>query len=324
MARVVVAMAPFKGTLSARAATSAVASALRRRGHDVVEKPLPDGGEGTAGALGAAWKLSEKAFNIEGCIGQMTDTPTPVGGWIRGSRAVVESASVIGIWQAPRPLTPLVWNSRALGRLLRALIDDGASDLWLGLGGTATVDGGRGLLEVLPALPAGVVLTGLVDVMAPLRGPNGARAFFAQKGVPPEHFDDVEAAMCALHPRFVDVAGAGAAGGLGACVLALGGAVVGGADVVFDACAVDDAIADADVVIAGEGCVDATTLMGKSVARVQQSARAHGARFVVVCGRYELDDAVGDAFADDVVTLGDRGIRDAVGAIDDAVATLKV
>ncbi len=313
-------MAPMKGTLSAAQATEAVANALRRRGHDVVEKPLPDGGEGTANVLGHAWQLTEKAFTIEGCIRHMTDGSCPVSAWIRGSRAVVESASVVGIWDAPRPLTPLAWDTRALGYLLQAVIDDGASDVFVGLGGSATVDGGAGLLRVLPALPLGVRLTGLVDVMAPLGGPRGARAFFAQKGVPPDRFDDVEATLCALHPHFVDVPGAGAAGGLGAAVLALAGVVSSGADVVFDASAVDEAIAGADVVIAGEGCVDATTLMGKSVARVQKSARAHAARFVVVCGRYELDSAVGDAFADDVVTLGDRGLRDAVGAIDDAIA----
>jgi glycerate kinase len=196
--------------------------------------------------------------------------------------------------------------------LLKAVIEDGVDDLFVALGGTGTVDGGRGLLAVLPSLPPTVTLTALVDVQAPLGGPEGARRFFGQKGVPAGAFDDVEAALCALHPAFIDTPGAGAAGGLGAAMLALGGTLVSGADFIMEACDVEGAVVACDVVVGGEGSVDVTTTFGKSLWRLRALARKHHTPFIVVCGHCDLPTVdVGDA----VLELGEAGLRDARGAI---------
>jgi len=322
MTRVVVACAPFKGTLSASRASRVVADALRQRGCDVDEHPLPDGGEGTAAVLGAAWGLTPTPFFVPEVLGQPTDArarvDVPIGD--RGGRrcAVIESALCVGLTLVPEARRdPLHASTRALGHVLRAVVDAGVTDIVLCLGGTGTVDGGRGLLEVLEALPAGIRLTGLVDVDAPLAGPDGARRFFAQKGLPASDHDDVEAALIQLHPRFVDVPGAGAAGGLGAAVLALGGTLRSGADVVIADTGLASAIASADVVVGGEGAIDVTTTQGKSLWRLRALARAQHRRFVVVCGRCDLPAA---DVADLVIVLGQAGLDAPERALAAAIA----
>lgn len=317
MTRIVVACAPFKGTLSASRATRVVADALRQAGHDVDERPLPDGGEGTAAVLGAAWGLTPTAFSVPEVLGQPTDARTrvevPVG--VRAGRrcAVIESALCVGLTLVPGPARdPRHATTRAVGHLLRAALDAGVTNLVLCLGGTGTVDGGRGLLEVLPALPADARLVGLTDVDAPLAGPDGARRFFAQKGLPASEHDAVEAGLVRLHPRFVDVPGAGAAGGLGAAVLALGGTLRSGADVIIADTGLDEAVAHADVVVGGEGGVDVTTTQGKSLWRLRALARQHRKRFVVVCGRCDLTET---DVADVVIVLGRAGLDDPEGAL---------
>jgi len=317
MVKVVVACAPFKGTWSAKAITAHVAQRLRDRGHDVDERPLPDGGEDTAAVLGDAWGLRRKAFIVPHVLGQPTDALTPVDAQV-GDRegrptAIIESAACVGLTLVPpESRDPLHADTRAIGALIRAVVDDGAREVVLCLGGTGTVDGGRGLLDVMPSLPPGVALAGLVDVWAPLGGADGARRFFAQKGLGAEHHDDVEAALCALHPRFVDVPGEGAAGGLGAAVLHLGGVLRSGAEVVVNAARLDDALRDADVVIGGEGRVDETTTQGKSLWALRAAARRHGVPLVVVCG----ENALGADVADAVVELkGDPALSSLDGAI---------
>jgi glycerate 2-kinase len=321
MTRVVVACAPFKGTLSAARATRVVADALRQAGCDVDERPLPDGGEGTAAVLGAAWGFAPTAFFIPEVLGQPTDArarvDVPVGHRDGRRCAVIESALCVGLGLVPEPVRdPLRATTRSLGHLLRAVVDAGVNDIVLCLGGTGTVDGGRGLLDVIPSLPAGVRLTGLVDVDAPLAGPDGARRFFAQKGLPVSQHDDVESALIRLHPCFIDVPGAGAAGGLGAAVLALGGTLHSGADVVIAVTGLEDAVASADVVVGGEGGVDVTTTQGKSLWRLRALARAAQHRFVVVCGRCDLPAA---DVADVVLVLGAAGLADPEGSLAAAI-----
>lgn len=317
MTRVLVACAPFKGTLSAIEACDAVGRAVGAGGHDVVSRPLPDGGEGTAAVLGAAWGATEKAFMVPGVLGQTTDATVeirvPIGVHHGRRRAIVESALCVGLTLVPPDhRQPLTATTASLGALLTAVIEDGVDDLFVALGGTGTVDGGRGLLAVLPSLPPSVTLTALVDVQAPLGGPNGARRFFGQKGVPEDAFDDVEAALCALHPRFIDTPGAGAAGGLGAAMLALGGTLRSGADFMMEACDLEGAVVASDVVVGGEGSVDVTTTFGKSLWRLRALARKHHKPFIVVCGHSDLPTVdVGDA----VLELGEAGLRDARGTI---------
>jgi glycerate kinase len=325
MARVLVASAPFKGTLSAFEATAAIAQPLRESGHAVVERPLPDGGEGTLDALATAWRLRRVEFVVDGVLGAAGPTAVAVGrGVVDGvDTAVIESALCVGLGLVPPARRdPESASSAALGHLIAAAVDDGARRVCVALGGTATVDGGAGLLSVLPVLPSadsGIELLGLVDVDAPLCGPRGARLYFAQKGLPAPRHDVVEERLRALHPRFVDTPGAGAAGGLGAGVLALGGVLRSGAEVVLSALGVEQLVDSVDVIVGGEGRVDEQTLQGKSLARLRSLARRHGVRLAVVCGACDLPTSlVGDV----VITLGPRGLVDARSAIVDAARAL--
>jgi glycerate kinase len=325
MARVLVAPAPFKGTLSAREACAVIAHTLRAAGHDVIERPLPDGGEGTLDALVEAWQLRTVEFVVPDVLGGCDPTPVAVGrGVVDGiDTAVVESALCLGLGLLPAARRdPERASSASLGHLLAAVVADGARRVFVALGGTAVVDGGAGLLQVLPVLAddnGAVELVGLVDVDAPLRGPSGARLYFAQKGLPAARHDAVEERLRALHPRFVDAPGAGAAGGLGAAVLALGGSLRSGAALVLQATGVEDLVDGVDVIVGGEGRVDEQTLQGKSLARLRALARRHGVRIAVLCGACDLP---APSVADIVITLGPRGLVDPRAALGDAARAL--
>ena len=316
--RVVVAPCAFKGTLPARTVSRVLARALRRRHFVVDECPLPDGGEGTVQALvqlGAAAPAGRP-------IRQATDGVDVVVEDHGAARTLwIESAAFIGL-PVDRRQRDGSLSSWALGRVVRHHLErHDVARVVIALGGTGVVDGGAGFLAALGPRSSrgrgGVSFLGLVDVDAALCGPRGARLYFAQKGVPYDRFDDVEARLRALHPRFVDVKGAGAAGGLGAAILSLGGRLVSGASFVVDAAGLDARVAAADVVIGGEGRVDEQTLQGKSLAALRALATKHKKPLVVVCGR-----CVVDGFANVVVELGDDGITDPVGALTRAARSL--
>ncbi|HVM17436.1 MAG TPA: glycerate kinase [Gaiellaceae bacterium] len=282
--RVVAAPAPLKEVLSARDAAAALARGARGVGADVDEVPVADGGEDTAEvlfhALGGDWRVAS--------------VPDPLGRPVEArwlllpdGRAVVESAQALGLaLVAPAERDPLRASSRGLGELIRAALDARPRELWIALGGSATVDGGAGLREVVDSLPVPAVA--LVDVRSPLLGARGAaRAFGPQKGADPDAVEELErrlAAMPELRP-FADVAGAGAAGGLGAALAALGAQVVQGAAAIAEAVGLRERVRAADVVVTGEGRVDATTLEGKAPAAVAAVAAEAGVRCVVFGGR---------------------------------------
>lgn len=325
--RAVAAPCSFKGTLSARAAARAIAAGLAAHGVvDVDECPLPDGGEGTLSVLVPA--LAQRATGARrsaagrGLIRQLTDasaasaTDRALAWAVVGDTAYVESAAYVGL----TPHNDWRRSSAPLGRAVRrACAKAGVVRVVVALGGTGVVDGGVGYERALGDVDVdrGVVVDGLVDVWAPLVGPTGARQYYAQKGVPAAAFDDVDAALVARLGGVKDVAGAGAAGGLGGALVGRGGALASGADAVIDAVGLAERVAAADVVVAGEGAVDAQTLQGKSLARVRALARAHRKPFVVVCGRCDLD---ADAVADHVVVVGAAGLVGGAAAVAAAVA----
>lgn len=316
MVAVVVAPCAFKGTLPAARVAQILGAALRQRGFVVDECPLPDGGEGTVRAIVNGFR---EGAGADRPIRQPTDAAVVTDHARFGRTLFIESASYIGLPRDPARRTGSL-SSLPLGRVVRHHLDRGATRVVVALGGTGVVDGGAGFLDAVGG-GGGAVYEGLVDVDAPLAGPRGARLYFAQKGVRAADFDAVEARLCALHPRFVDVRGAGAAGGMGAALLSLGGTLRSGAAAVAAAAGLDVRVAGCDVVVGGEGRVDAQTLQGKSLAALRAIAKKHGKRFVVVCGAIDAD--VGAGFADDVVTLGDDGLRDAVGALRRAAARIE-
>ena len=199
-------------------------------------------------------------------------------------RGVVEAAAAIGLpLLAASERDPLVASSRGLGELVLAALQAGVGALVVGLGGSATVDGGSGLREVLRDLP--VPTTVLCDVRTRLA--DAARLFGPQKGASAADVWILEqrlAGMRELVP-YAELEGAGAAGGLGAAFAALEATLVAGAPTVLDLVRFDGRLAESDLVVTGEGQVDETTSEGKAPGVVASRCEAAGVRCVVFGGR---------------------------------------
>jgi len=307
-ARALVAPAGLKGVLSARDAAAAVAAGLRAVGVDADECPVADGGEGTAEALwsvlGGVWR--------EAAVADPLGRPV-VARWLElpDGTAVVEAAAAIGLGLvAPEERDPLRASSRGLGELIVAT---GGRPLLVCLGGSATVDGGRGLRDVVRALPARTRVAW--DVDSPLL--DAARLFARQKGADDAAAAELERRLAAdaeLAP-YADLPGAGAAGGLGAALASLGAELVPGAALVLDAVGFDLRLDGVSLVVTGEGAVDRTTREGKAPAEVARRAAVRGVECVVFGGVVveplpgaETVALSGDPAraADDLVELGRR------------------
>jgi glycerate kinase len=300
--------------LSARKAAAALAEGFRRAGVDVDELPVADGGEGTAEALHAALGGEWREAAVADPLGRKVDAR-----FLRlaDERAVVESAEAIGLSRlAPDERDPLRASSRGLGELVVAAVEAGARELLVGLGGSATVDGGAGLREVISSLPVPTVVA--CDVSNPLLGERGAaRAFGPQKGATPAQVEELErriAGMDHLRP-FAELRGAGAAGGLGAAFVELGAELVPGAELVLSTLGFRRRIRGAALVVTGEGVVDRTTAEGKAPGVVLSVCREEGIRCVVFGGRVvePLPGAEAHALSgdpararDDLVALGEK------------------
>ncbi len=206
---------------------------------------------------------------------------------------VVEAAEAIGLERlSADELDPLGASSRGLGELLLAALERDPPRVVVCLGGTATVDGGAGLRELLSRFDPAQRVVVACDVESPLLGPHGAAAVFGpQKGATPAQVVELErrlAGMTELQP-FADLHGAGAAGGLGAALAALGAELVPGASLVLDLVRFDDHARKARLVVTGEGRVDATTLGGKAAGVVAHRAHAIGVPCAVFGGRVEIE-----------------------------------
>src|SRR2546423_6594473 len=232
--RVLACPASLKGVLSPVEAADALAEGLRRVDRIEVEQvPVEDGGEGTLEVISRARGGEWRTALVSDPLGRPVEAR-----WLLlpDGRSVVESAQAIGLTLlAPEERDPLRASSRGLGELVLAALSGGPPELLVSLGGSATVDGGAGMREVLSELPTSVRVA--CDVRSPLLGPRGAAAAFGpQKGAGPEAVAELErrlAAMTELEP-FADLPGAGAAGGLGAALAALGAELVPGAELVLE------------------------------------------------------------------------------------------
>ena len=266
----------LKGVLSAVDAAEALADGMRAAGAEAVELPLADGGEGTAEVLrlarGGEWRQAD-VHDAFGATRRARWLVLPDG------TAVVEAAAAIPL--DPARLDPLVASSRGFGELVAAALADGPERLVLALGGTATMDAGAGFLEVVRELP--VPVRAACDVVATLL--DAPRLFGPQKGAGPAELAELERRFAA-RTELVSIRhklGSGAAGGLGAALVLLGAELVSGAGLVLDEVGFD--AAGYDLVVTGEGRVDATTTLGKAVGEVAK--RAAGTRCVVFGGVVE-------------------------------------
>jgi glycerate 2-kinase len=248
------------------------------------EAPVADGGEGTAAALHAALGGDWRTTVVADPFGRPVEADFLL---LPDGRAVVESAQAIGLSRlAHDELDPLTASSRGLADLIAATVEAGATGLIVGLGDSATVDGGAGLREALDSLPLETVVA--CDVSNPLLGSRGAaRAFGPQKGASPEDVELLErrlAESAELAP-YADLPGAGAAGGLGAGLAMLGATLVPGAELVVETIRLPERLEGSALAVTGEGIVDAASLEGKAPGVVAAHAHELGVRCVVFGGR---------------------------------------
>jgi glycerate 2-kinase len=276
--------ASLKGVLSAVEAAAALAEGFRAAGADVDECPIGDGGEGTAealfAALGGAWRSAEVS--------------DPLGRPLRArwlalpdGTAVVESAEAIGLGVLEER-DPLRASSRGLGELVLAAIAERPRVLVVGLGGSATMDGGAGMREVVTSLSVPTVA--LCDVRTRLA--DAARLYGPQKGASLEVVAELERRLAAMQDltRYRDVPGSGAAGGLGAAFAALGARLVPGARYVLDRIDFRASLREVDLAVSGEGALDATTLEGKAPWEARRMAGEEGVRCVLFGGRVRVEE----------------------------------
>jgi glycerate 2-kinase len=303
-----------KGVLTPIDAALALTAGMRTAGAEAAELPVADGGEGTTEVIAASRSGVWREADVTGPLGETVTARYLV---LEDGSAVLEAAAAIGLSVAAE-LDPLRASSRGLGELLMAAATDTDGVLLVGLGDTATVDGGAGLLEVVGDSLQMREVNAACDVHNPLLGERGAaRAFGPQKGATPEVVEELErrlAAMEELRP-YADLPGAGAAGGLGAALAALGAELVSGAELVLETVGFHGAARAADLVVTGEGTVDRSTFEGKAPGEVVRICREEGVRCVLFGGRllerpegveaYELTGGPART-ADDLFELGER------------------
>ncbi|MYM39751.1 glycerate kinase [Duganella qianjiadongensis] len=323
--KIVIAPDSFKESLSALEVASAIEAGFREiyPAADYHKLPMADGGEGTVQALIDASGGQRIERTVAGPLGQ------PVQGFYGlmgdGCTAVIEMAAASGLeLLAPQQRDALHASTYGTGQLIRAALDAGARHFILGVGGSATNDGGAGMLQALGArllaadgqeLPGGgaalaqldqIELSGFdarlaqssfqiaCDVDNPLVGPHGASVIFGpQKGATPEQVLQLDSALrhyaAVLERQFgqqvAHLPGAGAGGGIGAAMLVfLRGSLRPGSDIVAQAVGLAEAIADADLVLTGEGRVDGQTVHGKTPIGVARLAQRYGKPVVVIGG----------------------------------------
>ena len=295
--RVLLCPASLKGVLSARDAAVALARGVEEAGAEAVVLPVADGGEGTAEVLGTALGGEWQQARVSDPLGRPVEAAWLLLG---DGRAVVEAAAAIGLPQlAPDERDPLRASSRGFGELVLAALESSPESLVLALGGVATVEGGAGLREVVTALPVPTIV--LCDVQTRLG--DAARLFGPQKGATVADVDILTrrlAEMEELRP-YAELPGAGAAGGLGAALAALGAELAPGAATVLDLIGFDQLLAKCDLVVTGEGQVDLTTAEGKAPGQIASRCAAAGVRCVVFGGRV----LAGVAGAETVALSGD-------------------
>jgi len=326
----------FRGTATATEVAAAVGRAAAAAGADCDEAPVADGGEGTLEALGGAVRVT----TVRGPLGD------PVAAEWRlqpDGTAVVEMARASGLALVGGPTgnDPLRATTAGTGELIAAALDAGATRVVVGAGGSATTDGGLAALTALNPrrrLHAGVELVVACDVETLFV--DAAEVFAPQKGATPAQVALLRRRLERLAQIYVrdygvdvrDLPGSGAAGGLAGGLAAAGAVLIGGFDVVAESLGLAERIAAADLVVTGEGLLDAESFDGKAVGGVVELAVAAGGPVLVVAGDVLFDDLPADELPADlpasveVVSLvarfgRDRAMADPCGCVEEVVRT---
>lgn len=323
--KIVIAPQAFKGSLHAADVAEAIARGIRQVFPDaqLVLVPIADGGEGTVEALVRSTGGSFQQSRVMGPLGEMVNARWGMLG--DGRTAVIEMAAASGLPLIPREeRNPLLTTTYGTGELVARALDRGVTKLIIGIGGSATNDGGVGMAQALGVhfldgagreLPLGaaglsrlakVDISGLdprlreidvevaSDVNNPLCGPNGAAAVYGpQKGATPDMVRELDAALGhyadILHRDLgidiKDMPGAGAAGGLGAGLVSFLHATLNpGVEIVFRALGMGKVVAGADLVITGEGRMDSQDIYGKAPIALAQRAKRLGIPTIAIVG----------------------------------------
>ncbi|HDY7658936.1 TPA: glycerate kinase [Vibrio vulnificus] len=331
--KIVIAPDSYKESLTAMDVAIAIEKGFKQVLPDAhyVKLPMADGGEGTVQSMVDATGGTIIEHTVIGPLGQNVDGFFGLLG--EGKTAVIEMAAASGLHLvSPELRNPLITTTLGTGELIKAALDHGVEHIIVGIGGSATNDGGIGMAQALgiklldvhgnalghgggelaklatidcsqldPRL-AQVRLEVACDVDNPLCGPKGASAVFGpQKGATPEmvtildknlaHYAAIIKQQLGVDVR--DMAGAGAAGGMGAALLGLLNAELRpGIEIVMDAVRLDEIVADADLVITGEGRIDSQTIHGKTPIGVARTAKKHGLPVIGIAGCLSADCGV--------------------------------
>jgi glycerate kinase len=349
--KVVIAPDSFKESLSALQVAEAIEAGFREvfPDADIVKLPVADGGEGTVQAMIDATGGRRVELEVTGPLGELAAAfyglaSMPEGAAPEGSAAlaVIEMAAASGLEMVPpRRRNPMTATSRGTGELILHALDAGVRRFVLGVGGSATNDGGAGMLQALGVRllddagndlgPGGGELARLAridvsgldprvgesrfdiacDVNNPLVGPNGASAIFGpQKGATPEMVARLDACLAHygqliardLGKDVADMPGAGAGGGIAAAmVVFLGGRLRPGIEIIAEAVGLERAVQDADLVITGEGRIDGQSISGKTPVGVARVAKRHGKPVIGIGGGLARDAGAVHAHGIDAV-----------------------
>jgi glycerate kinase len=284
--QIVVAPDKFKGTATAAAAADALAAGLRGLGHHVVCRPMADGGEGTLEALGGA----NRTTTVTGPLGD----PVEASWRLAGRVAVIEMAraSGLGLVGGREGNDPVAASTYGTGELIATAVDAGARHVIVGVGGSATTDGGLGALRAMYPLQRYRGITVQVACDVRLGFVDAARVFAPQKGASTAQVELLERRLERLVQVYVEeygvdmsgLEGAGAAGGLAGGLACVGAELVPGFDLIADRVGLDELIESADLVVTGEGFLDEESFDGKVVGGVADLAAAFGVPVVAVVG----------------------------------------
>ena len=288
--RILVAPDKFKGTISAVAVAEAIAAVASDLGHIPIVQPLADGGEGTLDALGGANRTSV----VSGPLGEPVEAQWRLGS---GRTAVVEMAQASGLALVggAEGNDAVAASTAGTGELIDLAVQRNARSIIVGVGGSATTDGGWGAVQALQPVQRlrGIELVVACDVTTLFV--DAAEVFGPQKGASPAQVELLRRRLQRIaqvyeSERGVDVttmASAGAAGGLAGGLASLGAALQPGFDIVADACHLDEQVEAADLVITGEGQIDATSMSGKVVGGVMELAAEFGVPVIALAGRID-------------------------------------
>lgn len=323
--RVVAAVDKFRGTASAAEVAASIGHACWERGHDCVEIALADGGEGLLEVLGGA----NRTTVVTGPLGTPVEAP-----WrIHRGTAIIEMALASGLVLAggAERNDPMEATTKGTGELIDAALTSGAKRIIVGLGGSATTDGGLGALQAIssPARLKAVELLVACDVTTTFT--DAAVVFGPQKGATPTQIKMLTGRLEQLAQRYQDefgvdvteIVGSGAAGGIAGMLAALGGTLIPGFELVADELDVYDRIADADLVITGEGHLDAQSFQGKVVGGLAGLADEFGIPIAAIVGIADADArqriptwAIADRFGEE------RALREPLWCVEQIAAEL--